>query len=67
MMQHYTTDTLCTTRPLSTPVPVPLPHVCPTCGRPRFCLRTSAALDALLLAREALAEAQALLEEGVLP
>ena len=43
------------------------PVLCPTCGRPAFCLVASVALDALLIAKEALEDAQAVLEMEVLP
>lgn len=38
------------------------PHPCPTCGRDSFCLLSSAALDWVLIAKEALDNAQAALE-----
>jgi hypothetical protein len=43
------------------------PPLCPTCGRPAFSLVASIALDAILIAQEALDDAKAILEEGVLP
>ena len=55
--------------PVRTRSPGPRRARCPLCGAPRqpFDVSLSAALDALLLAKEALEDAQALLEEAVLP
>ena len=45
----------------------PEPSTCPTGDRPRFCLLRSAALDWVLIAKEALDNAQAVLEREALP
>jgi hypothetical protein len=49
--------------------PVPPPQTCPTCGRAYdlFHHDTSRLLDLILVAKEALTEAQAALEDEVLP
>jgi hypothetical protein len=61
---HQEKPTACTPQ-----VPGPAAERCPTCGRPYapFCLTASGLLDLTLIAKEALADIQATLEEVMLP